>query len=275
MKKRSILCFAGLLCAATIAHAWVGGPTSNNSFNQNGSTAGTYQGVITGKNIVGVMILGSADTQKWNDTGLQQTTGSGSNQQTNQLFDLTSNEGRFAIFVDGTVVTGMATASINLPERNITAVLEGSKDRGTKVVQKEIVTTVPNITTNTDADGLTTKTEAPPQIKTETKSFTLNDIFYVSANFKAKIGRTFPALSFEGKGTLDVKDPTGIEIVQYDVDDPQLFEGGTRVNGTYWSISPEIDETEIGIRVYGVKTSSESPFFYAPVSVQYPSVTVN
>lgn len=274
MKKRSFACLLGLLFAVTGAHAWVGGPFSNNSFTQDGSIAGTYQAVISGKNIVGVMIFGASDTQKLTDTGLTSTTSTGSSTNISQLFDLTSNEGRFAIFADGTVVTGMASASINMPERNITAVLEGSKNRGTKFVQKQTVTTTPNITTTTDADGNVTTTEGTPLVQTETRTFTLNDVFYLSGNFKAKINHTFPAQTFEGSGTLDIKDPTGVEVVAYNFEDgPQMLYGGVQQQSTYWRIQPEVEETSVGIRVYGVRTSFEPPYFSSAVNVEYPSVS--
>lgn len=238
------------------AHAWVGGPFSNNSFGTANSLNGTYQAVMRGKNAVGVMILGMTASPQYRDTGLNEVTRTGTASSTySQLFDLTGNEGRFAMFVNGTVVVGTASGSIDMSGRKISAVLEGSRNRGDQTISKQ---SIQQYATN----GVSTSGSAT------TKQYLFRDVLYVAGDFDAKFQKSYPVQRFDGSGDLQVNDPTGMEEV--------VVSTGTDVFGqktVVTKIVPKVEKTEITIRVNGVKTSDTQPFFKSGLTVESPTVT--
>lgn len=259
MKIKTLTCISALALASS-AHAWVGGPLSNNSFTQDGKMDGTYQAVLRGKNMVAVMILGTANTQSWTDTGLSSVTTTGTGTITTSYFQLTGNEGRFAMFVNGTVVIGSAAASVDTNGRSITAVLEGSRNRGTQVIQKEVVTT--------DTAG---------NFSTATRTYTLNDVLHVSGEFDAKFTTTYPNQTFQGNGQFEITDPVGVEESLVSLPTSESYESGSSLTTTETSritrIVPVLDLSKLDFSVYGVKTSNTPPSFRSSVTIEYPSVS--
>ena len=219
---------------------------------------GTYQAVLKGKNIVGVMIFGTTDSPEKNKSGNdQRIVYTGSNNWTfTALYDLTGNEGRFAMFVNGSVVAGTASGSADMKGRKLTAVLEGSRNRGNQIITRN---------TTTIATGGTSGL-------VQTSNYLFKDVIYVAGSFDAKFSSTYPVLSFKGRGDLDVNDPTGIEEVTVD-SKTNAVGSGAQQTVTTTKIVPKIDTTTLRLNVYGVKTSTSLPYFGSALTVEAPSVT--
>lgn len=265
MKFPVLTCLSVVTLLCTSAQAWVGGPFSNNSFDNTGNINGTYQGVLRADGVIGVMVLGMSATQEFKDTGMSQisVSGTGNNATATytQLYNLTGNEGRFAMFVRGSVVAGTASGSVDMAGRKISAVIEGSRNRGSKSVSTTITTT--------GTDG---------SVSSQAKNFTLNDILHVSGNFEARINRMYPVQRFQGQGDLYIVDPNGVEP-KITADKPVL--SGTKTSlpdgstATSYSTSyvPSLNEPgRVALSVYGLKTSDQQPYFRSALTVQYPSV---
>ena len=263
MKNRILICLSVAAMICTSAQAWVGGPFSNNSFNSDGGVNGTYQGILRGKNVTGVFIMGTSATVEIKDTGLRSTSRRTSleggirttTETENPLTQLTGNEGRFAMFVKGTVVAGSTTASVDMSGRKISAILEGSRNRGTQAINKQGIESVVS-----GSNGLS--------YYYSNKGYELKDVLYVAGDFNAKVNKSYPSQSFLGSGEIEISDPTGIEEV--------VISSGKDIFGYNTSttkIVPKIEKTEVKIRVNAVKTSNLQPAFPTGLTVEYPSVT--
>ncbi len=103
LQSNSALAAIALCFTLNSASGWVGGPWSEGDVSPTGS-AGTYQAVMTGNNLVGVAIFGFGPTIIPNDDGL----------------------GVYAIFHQGTVQIGDVFPIVDIAGRNIAAVLESS-----------------------------------------------------------------------------------------------------------------------------------------------------
>lgn len=116
--KRFTLALLSTLALAAPSFGWVGGPFSNNVFTgSNGN--GTYQGVITGKNVSGIMLFGTAGTSDV------------ANGSYSQLSGLYGNGGRALIFTPNGSVLCNVLSTVDLQARRLTSMVNGSADMGT------------------------------------------------------------------------------------------------------------------------------------------------
>lgn len=115
MKSRTLQFFAPVVLASLIlqapAFALVGGPFDNGQAP--GATAsGTYSGVITGKNLVGIVQFGVSDSTLQNAT-----TGA-----------TATPVGRFSVFHEGYLATGTCDAIADTSSQRIAGTLDGTVD---------------------------------------------------------------------------------------------------------------------------------------------------
>ena len=256
--KRLAIAILPALIFATPASALVGGPWDNDVPGGNQlSPNGTYQGVIVGKDLTGVMMFGTATTSNGNNKSTTTSsfnlfTGSSTTATTSSLatgLGTSGNEGRVAIFTNGVLVIGELSAVINLPGRSISATLDGSRLRSVQTITKRNVGG--SILSSVD--------------------YTYNDVVTVSGAFQSRITQSFPQLLFSGEGSVTIKDPMG--VIEVDIT-PQVDPTGTSSVQTT-ELQPVFVEPPnvVKIRVSGAKTASIAPSFTGSVTVQQASVT--
>lgn len=280
------------LALAPQVFALVGGPFDQNSFQQN-PASGTFQGVVTGNDLFGVFVMGVAPTSDVQDTGLTQIDRTGDTTITTSFFNLTSNEGRIAIWVRGELVVGTLSGSIQPGERSVDAVFEASGSLGNETITRDTSTTertlgdafTRTVITRDPVTGVITSTGEEPvldpvtglplreadtlNVQRESEQFTFEKRVHVSGFFDGQISRSFPVEKLEGKGVATLEAPTG-EILSEEIDNSTVLvapvgaEPGTEavtIDERLSRLTPEVEKTNIGIRVSGVKTSSQFPIF--------------
>ncbi len=255
--KRIALSLISSSLLASSAFAWVGGPFDNNMFFGR-ETNGTYQGVISGKNLSGVMIFGTTDSS---------SSGKGSYDTNIGVF---GNTGRAIIFVpkeDTTSnqgSTGMVVAQVsavsNFPSRKLAGTIDGSQliDQQSVVIPK-IVSWSYTTPEWTDGDG-TVHPPIPGHITYEDLSFTYDNVVQISGSFDAKFVRTFPSLEFSGSGKLQVTQSDGWDSM-----------GGNDID-TPLSVWVKTKTTDVDVRVSGVRTSTSNPYILGELPTYRPSI---
>ncbi len=102
--KRSLLSISICLAAAVSpAFGWVGGPFSNDSPLSTGGS-GTYQGIASGKNLLGIAIFGYSETL--------------------------GSTGRWVFFHEGVLTNGSLQSVVDFPGRQIVGIMGGTNGRG-------------------------------------------------------------------------------------------------------------------------------------------------
>ncbi|MEI6351502.1 MAG: hypothetical protein WCP06_10395 [Verrucomicrobiota bacterium] len=269
MKPLVIAAFSALVFACP-AFALVGGPWDNNIPGGTPTEAnGTYQGVITGKNLSGVMMFGTATTST--------TGGAASLSGTSGIFNSSGSEGRIAIFTNGVLVVGEMAAVVDLPAQSVSASFDGSRLRSVQSLTRtsSSVVNVPEVI----FDGTVVNTT---KLENTTQQATLNDVVNIAGFFGAKFNQTFPTITFAGKGELtitqpDLNAPNGPVADEVTPEPAQTNADGTVTTAWMTRTVPLLDPDpalqNIKIRVSGAKTSELSPTFTGSVTVEQPSVS--
>lgn len=285
--KRFALALLPLLAFSSPAFALVGGPFDQNTFGGNSNPpSGTYQGILSGDDIAGVMIFGTSSTSASAVTQTNISSSTVSNgvtgqsslsttQQTASGLQTSGNEGRVAIFdaKDGVVVIGEMSAVIDIAGRSISGVMEGSQLRS----QQTLVQTISDISVS--GSDTATSTSLSEGVSSNTQTFTFNDVVNISGNFNANITSLFPALAFDGDGSLTITAPPptngsqGPQVQQKEVaaSDVPLGQLSHEVSRTT-ELVPVLNTTEVSIQVSGVRTANSSPTFAGNVQVQQSSI---
>lgn len=279
------------LLSATSALALVGGPFKGTEGLPDFST-GTWQGILTGKNLTGVIIFGTAsDSAAPRPTTT--TTGSvgffgGSTQTTttdviSSGLGTTGSEGRVAVFVDGLVVVGSTTSTVDFNERRIASVFEASRTRNVTQIDREVVTANTQITAPIPAtfnpDGTLNSParggELIETLTTTVQPFILNDVLTLSGAFSAKIVEAYPESRFEGTGEVEISEANGIR--EETLGEPLTVEQGqfglSTETTTVTQIVPIIEKRSEVFQIKGVRTSFFTPSFSTTVQVQQSTVT--
>ncbi len=170
--KRSLLALLSTALLASPAFAIVGGPFDNNVF-YGAESSGTYQGVLTGKNISGVAIFGTSSTSSANGSGVPSSLG------------VFGSGGRALIFVEGEAVTADVNSTADFKNRRITSAFEGSVGLATVAWPPQ---------RQRETDGSTTVT-----------TWILEGALEINGMISSKIVRTFPSLEFAGKDRLRIR----------------------------------------------------------------------
>ncbi len=242
--KRTLLAIFSSVILATPAFALVGGPFDNNIFFGN-NMASTYQGVITGKNVSGIMVFGTASGS---------ATGQGSASEMGTF----GSAGRGLVFINGNMVACDVTAVGDFGGRKLSIALSGSVGFGatdtaqvTKVITNS--TTTEKEDTNT---GIITR-ETKDVDTTVITTYTLEGASQISGMIDARFTRTFPNIEYSGKGELVVIRST--RLVQFGNNAPTVAN----------------DTEEIDVRVNGVRTANSSPTILGTLTWHFPSVTTS
>lgn len=258
------------LFAPSASQAWWGGPFGLGfpSADGLGDPFGTYQAVISGKNVSGIAIFGIAGTSDAT-TAAGIAVGLGSS----------GNDGRFALFVDGEVVIGGVSAVGQVSSKQIGAVLEGSKDLGQEIFDIDLITT----TVENQVTITATTTDETLNVTTNrsTKTLTLNKFIHVAGDFLADLDLNISILSFEGDGSLVIEKPTGeVDVHTTTTQDVVSDETGVVVpifstvtdTTKYSRYTPVLETSTVAIRVDGARTSFASPSFGLDVITDHSSV---
>ena len=264
MKRIALAVLPAFLLYTSPAHAWVGGPWSNNVPGGESWAGSTFQGVISGKNISGIMIFGVAPTSSANATTTAGATTTSTRVTQVNLGTLpsqeggmwsTGSEGRAMIFVQGSLVVCQMNAVVDLPGKTLSGTVDGSRVRS----QQTLVKTMPSTTVNGGQS---------------TTQFVFTDVLTIAGTFDSRITETFPNMIFSGNGTVSVTapvEPYGVtEMVVGASLDPNAVSANT---GAVTTKFIPIDQTvDYKIRVSGVQTSNLPPSFGAVIQLQYSSV---
>jgi len=175
--KRFLLALASSFVIVTQASAIVGGPFDNNSFFGTDST-GTYQGVVTGSGISGIMVFGTSGI-------------SSVDVNTRSMMGTYGNAGRALFFVRGTLVSADVASVADMADRHLTLALTGSVSYGTTDVER----------IGDPGFGV---------------SYTLEGVSQLSGYLEARFTQTFPQLRFSGSGTIDMVTTTDLTPVYDD-----------------------------------------------------------
>jgi len=274
MKRLALAILPALILYTSPAQAWWGGPWSNNS-PTNSTGAGTFQGVLTGPNVTGVMIFGYSSTSS-SSAATQTTTQSfnfftgssttSTSVTSNTGMGTTGSEGRAAIFVDGFVVVADLSAIVNLPGKTISGIIEGSQVRS-----------VSSMTDNEVANSTTTAATNTSTVNYTTTHYQFTDVENVTGDFNATLDQTSPDVTFAGTGTLTVKHPNdgmGVVPVTIPIADQGTVSANSVDSGGYFTtfVVNFDDPVQIPIVVNGVKTSDSAPTFGNAIQVQQSSV---
>ena len=261
MKKFALALLPAFILYTSPAYAWWGGPWSQN-MPGNVSATGTFEGVMSGVNLTGVMIFGYAPTSAGfttTSTASTATTGNGTTTAStlSSLLGTSGNEGRTAIFVQGYVVVGDLSSTVDFSNRTITGVFQASKVRSVQMLTK------------TFTNGAITANA------TSTENFTFTDVEEVAGDFNATFDQTFPDLTFVGSGSLQVTTPVEPYGVTEMVVGASLDSNATSADtgAVTTKFTPILQTQTYSITVNGVKTSNTAPNFDGSIQVQQSSVT--
>gem|GEM_PF-3058044 len=177
--KRLLLALASSFILATQASAIVGGPFDNNTFFGTDST-GTYQGVVTGPGISGIMIFGTSGISTFDAN-------------TESIVGTYGNAGRALLFVRGMLVPADVASVADIASRQLTLTLTGSVGHGTTDIER---------------------VGAPPTGVT----YILEGASQLSGFLQARFTRTFPQLQFSGTGTINMISTTDLTPIYDDND---------------------------------------------------------
>ncbi len=286
--KKLVLALLPALVLTSPAFAWVGGPFDNGvPGGQTTASNGTWQGVITGKNVSGIMIFGTSALSNGSGNTTTQSSnfnifsGSISNTTTTNSgsgLGTSGGEGRAAIFANGVLIIAQSSAVIDLPARQISGIFDGSRLQSVQQINKDITTTTTTITTTSTPGTVTdpnppTDTNSTTSSSTVSKVLTFNDVVNISGSFNGKIDTTFPQMAFSGSGTMKISEPLGLLVIPLGIPDVVTSGSNTSVVTTTSEIVPDIASEDVKIQVHGVKTSTITPTFNGSVQVEQPSVT--
>lgn len=201
--KRTLLAILSSAILATPAFALVGGPFDNNLFYGN-DISGTYQAVLTGKNISGIMLFGTTPNSSNPAAGESQMGTYG-------------NGGRGIIFVEGYMVVANVSAVANVMDRQISVAIDGSRNLQDFHYNASRYVYVGN---------------PPTEVYVEQRAV-LEGAITVAGMLNAKFSRTFPSLEFRGKGDLTVELGTPSNVA-FDNGFP-YYTGGQETYSVHWN----------------------------------------
>ena len=255
--KRLTLAVLSALVLASPAFAIVGGPWDGNVPGNptpvNPSNAnGTFQGTISGKNIIGIMRVGTSSAGTAAVPGVTITTGTGAARTT--VTTAGTATGSATIFIEGSTAIANVDAVIDLSGRKLSAVMDGASTRAPQIAVTNPTFTL--VLTGTDKNGLPTL-----QTVTAPGSWVVTDNVSFSGAFDANLSKNWSANTFSGKGFVSV---SRFDIAAYNAD---LVKNPT-------SARPEghIASHDVKIKVTGSKTSNTSSITTITVPVGEPLV---
>ena len=260
MKRTAFALLPAFLLYASPAYAWVGGPWDHNIAGGSSVYNGTFQGVVSGTNVTGIMIFGVGSTSSSSSSSASTTTtnnGSTSSTVSNALgLGSSGNEGRIALFLDGTLVIGQLSATMNTSSKTIAGVFESSRE-----------TTVTKITKKNTSVGTNTSS-ADTQ-------FTFTGVETAAGSFSGILDKTYPDITFAASGKITVTKPNAMNPVTETVISADLSTdgSGSATDGspsTMYVVSTET--VDYDITVTGVKTASTTPSFSSTISTQTSTV---
>ena len=247
--KRLALSFLTSSILASSAFAWVGGPFDNNSFYGR-DINGTFQGVMTGKNISGLMVFGT-------------TSASQSGQGSESEAGVYGNGGRALIFAEGSLLIGDVSAVADMAGRKLSLAIDASRGHGmtdtasTTSVTNNVVETTTTVTSGTGSEATTTtttKTTTTPIITTT--RYYLEGTSQLRGVIDAKFSKVFPTLNYSGNGEV-------------------LYASWTRLGQDTPDDAPYTigDGGYVKVRVSGVRTSTSNPVVSGTLPWSFPTIT--
>ena len=262
MKKFALALLSALVLASP-AFAIVGGPWDGNiPGNPNkvdpSNIAGTWQGVISGTNITGIMMFGTASSSTISNVSTTSSTWdwwsgtwiSSSSATTATGLGTSDSEGRCLVFADGYAVLGQMSAVADLQQSSLSGVIQGS--------------TVKQV--SEFSQSLTTQLSATTALL-QNNTYQYNNVLNIAGTFSAEIQR---GAYFKGTGAVQIQqssDAVPLPVYTYAVSGP------TTITTTTFPITM-LPVENVTITVTGVKTSTKTPTFGAGVLVTTPSVKV-
>jgi hypothetical protein len=257
MKRFALSLFTSSILASS-AFAWVGGPFDNNTFYGR-DINGTFQGVISGKNVSGIMVFGTTSGS---------TAGSGSASDVGVY----GNGGRALIFANGSMLMGYVNSVADIPGRKLSLAIDGSRGHGTTAVAQDVKVTNARATvettkeTETKTETTTTTDTTTETVDTVTPIITTTRYFLEGATqvrgiLDARFTSTFPNLIFNGGGDLEILSFTGLEQERDDDGNPY---------GAPWIVSYG---GPVKVRVSGIRTSTNNPTIVGELDWAFPTVT--
>ena len=269
MKSIAIALLPALLLSTSPAQAWVGGPWDHNIAGGQTSASGTFQGVIKGQNVMGILVFGVSATSANAAVNSSSTTvntgininisnGGGNNSVPTVVGGMgtTGNEGRVAVFADGRLVVGALSAVMDLDNRTINGVFDASR-----------IVAVETISERDRASTTTTNTTA-------SSSYTYTAVENVSGYFDGVLDHTFPDITFSASGEITISSPAEpfdiTELVVGASLDPNAASADTGL--TITKLTPVVNKSSLPIIVTGVRTANVAPVFTTNVQLQQSTV---
>ena len=269
MKRIAIALLPAFLLYASPAYAWTGGPWDHNIAGGQSTLNGTFQGVISGTNITGIMIFGIGSTSSsGSTTGSTTSTASSTTTSTTTAavasgLGSSGNEGRVALFIDGVLVIGQLSATMNTSAKTIAGVFESSRTLTVTTITKAGLS---QATTNAGTTGMATTADS---------TYTFTGVETASGAFTGNLDKTYPDITFSASGSVTVTSPNERTPVTETVVAADLSLDGSvsADSGRPSTMFIVVTQSQsYPITVSGVKTGSTSPTFSNSITTQQSSV---